>query len=154
MDNLNIKLFNNDSSQVTLPQVSEQKVAEQSSLKSQSIESAISGTKVKTIILPEEAVIDEHNFIFDFSEMETISVFQREAIKSLISTDGDTSLYLYKKNSLVKIGCGDKYTLERMIPIVRAHVFDNGIRVFKDFGDSKPVQEVEGRDITQLRLNL
>lgn len=154
MDNIGIKLFKSDSKEVSLPSIGEEVVEQQKSIMSQSIEGAISGEKVKTLILPEEAMIDKSNIVFDFSEMETISIFQKEALKGLVCKDGDTSLYLYKKNTLVKIGTGHRYLLERLIPLIREQVFGDTVRVFKDFEVGKPVIEMSKKDITQLRLNL
>lgn len=154
MDNIGIKLFKSDSKEVSLPSIGEEVVEQQKSIMSQSIEGAISGEKVKTLILPEEAMIDKSNIVFDFSEMETISIFQKEALKGLVCKDGDTSLYLYKKNTLVKIGTGHRHLLERLIPLIREQVFGDTVRVFKDFEVGKPVIEMNKKDITQLRLNL
>lgn len=154
MDSVNIKLFNSDTTEVALPNVSDEAVEEQKQLMSQSIEKEIGGRQVKKLILPEDSAIEHNNFLFDFSEVESISIFQKEAIKGLISNNGDTALYLYKPSSLVRFGWGDRYTLERLIPIIREQVFGNEIRIFKDFQEGEPLNEVSKKDITKLRINL
>lgn len=151
MDNL--KLFGTSGDDIVMPSVDASESVSDS-LRSDSIASAITGERVKTLIIPENTSIDEVNYVFDFSETETVSVFQKEALKALASTNGDTSLYLYKKSGLVKFGKGISYNLERIIPLVRAHVFSNEIKVYKNFMPGEPVNEVENRDITKLRLNL
>lgn len=154
MDSVNLKLFNSNTDEIVLPNVSPETVEEQKQLMSQSIEKEIGGKQVKKIILPEDSVIEHSNFLFDFSEVESISIFQKEAIKGLISKNGDTALYLYKPSSLVRFGWGDRYTLERLVPILREQVFGNEIRVFKDFQEGQPIIEVSKKDITKLRINL
>lgn len=151
----NIKLFNDSSDEVKLPSVTAEQLQEQQKLRSADITDAISGSTIKTLLLPEETRISDRNFVFDFSDTDKISVFQKEALKSLVTAnDGDTSLYLYRKNGLVEFGKGVRHCLERLIPLMRACVFNNEIRVYKDFCVGKPVQEMESRDITKLRLNL
>ena len=49
---------------------------------------------------------------------------------------------------------GDKYSLERLVPIVKEYVFNNEIKVYKNFQVGKPVEEVDGKDITKMRLKL
>lgn len=148
-----MKLFETSGDNIIMPSVNVSE-SDNDSLRSDSILGAITGEKVKTLIVPENTSIDETNYVFDFSETETVSVFQKEALKALASTNGDVSLYLYKKSGLVKFGKGIQHNLERIIPLVRAHVFSNEIKVYKNFIPGEPVEEVESRDITKLRLNL
>lgn len=155
MDALNIELFEDDGSTIKMPSISPTLTDEQSQLISDDISHAIDGDEVKTLILPEDNDIAEKNFIFDFSDIETISQSQTEAIKALLSIDGDIQLYLYRKQTgLTYFGSGNKYTLERIIPLIRTHVFEDGIRVYKDFKRGNKVEEVTSRDITKMRLHL
>ena len=80
---------------------------------------------------------------------------QKNSLKALVSSEGTIQLYLYiKGKGLMAFGMGEKYTLEKMIPLLRFHVFDNEIKIYKDFKvGCKPV-EIENRDITKMRLNL
>lgn len=156
-----IQLFKHDQSVVSMPTVTEEEVQKQNEeLDSQDITGAISGKKIKTLLLPEESIISEINYIFDFSEVANISPFKKEALKSLVvpkdKEDENTivSLYLYKKNGLVEFGRGDRYVLERLMPLIKVHVFGDEIKIYKNFKRGKPLEEVSGRDITKLRLNL
>ena len=49
---------------------------------------------------------------------------------------------------------GEQYSLERMIPLIKQFVFENKIKVYKNFEKDKPLIEVVSRDITKMRLNL
>ena len=157
MDNAGgIKLFKNDNGSVALPSVSTDDLDKQQALKSQKITEVLAKEMVKTLLLPEDKTIADENYIFDFSEVESISVFKKEALKSLISKSdtADISLYLYRKNGLVQFGKGDRYYLERIIPIMLNNIFGDEIKVYKNFKQGEPLVEVKERDITKLRLNL
>lgn len=154
MEEKELKIFNDDSSKVSMPSISSDELNEQNKLKSHSIDSAISGTTVKKLIVPEESNIEDKNFIFDFTDIDSISVFQMDAIKSFIDSDGDVALYLYNKNGMVKFGYGDKFKLERIIPLVKFNVFDNKLKVYKNYHKGDIPVQLESTDITKLRLNL
>ena len=49
---------------------------------------------------------------------------------------------------------GDKYSLERLVPLVREYVFNNEIKVYKNFKVGDKPEEVDHKDITKMRLNL
>ena len=155
MDNETIKLFNHDQNTVIMPQIKQETDDEnQQSLVSEDISSDISGESVKIIRVKEDTIIDENNFILDLSDVGQITASQKEVIKSLISSYGNTSIYLYKKQGLIKLGEGDKYSLERILPLIKLHVFDNAIRIYKNFKRDEPVNEISTKDITKLRLHL
>ena len=157
MDEATMKLFNSSNDNVVLPSVNEKVVQQQEQLMSADIQGAISGDTVKKLLLPESSKIDPCNFSFDFSEMQSVTVFQREALKSLGSkkeSKQNVSLYLYRKDGLVKFGMGEKYSLEREIPLLRHFIFGDEIRVYKNYVEGEPIVEVTGRDVTQMRLNL
>lgn len=149
-----IKLFN-DNGEITLPNISQADADKSASLISDDINDIITQETVKTLILPESQVIDEKNYVFDFSESESISVFKKEALKGLVSFDRkDVTLYLYKKNKLVEFGKGDSYELDRIIPLMVEHILDEGTKVYKDYKRGEKPKIVEQVDITKLRLNL
>lgn len=153
--NGNIKLFNTDQDNVAMPSIGVATVDEQSALISESIEEAISGEQVKTLILPEDSEIAPLNYIFDFSDVQSINKIQQSALKALVARDGDVQLYLYRKQGgLTAFGEGNKYVLERMIPLIRHHVFNNEIKIYKNFAVGQEVEEVFAKDITKMRLNL
>jgi len=150
-----IKLFDSDNTDVVLPTISSEATDNSKSLISESIDRKILGEKVITLDIPEDSEIAKNNFIFDFTNFGQINVMQKNSLKALVSRDGTVQLYLYiKGKGLMAFGMGEKYTLEKMIPLIKFHVFDNEIKVYKDFKiGCKPV-EVENRDITKMRLNL
>lgn len=157
MDNSTINIFGkNSDTKAIMPTINTEVSSEQSELisdENQVYENIMHDTVVR-ISLPKESKIADKNFIFDFSNMEAISVFQKEALKSLVSIEGNVSLYLYKKGTITKFGEGEQFNLERMIPLLRHYVFCDDIRIYKNYSEEKPIEEIEARDITKLRLNL
>lgn len=156
MDNeSNIKLFNTDQNAVVMPHISAEVDEGTASLMSDTLEGAILGDKVKTLIIPEDTEIAPYNYIFDFSDLQSINVIQKSSLKSLISRYGDVQLYIYNKTKgLTAFGMGDKYSLERLVPLLREYVFNNEIKVYKNFRVGERPEEVDHKDITKMRLNL
>ena len=156
MDNeTNIKLFDTNENDIVMPSVSTEATENDSALISESIDGAILGEKVKTLIIPEDTEIAPINYVFDFSELETINVIQKSSLKSLVSLYGDVQLYIYNdKKGLTAFGMGDKYSLERLVPLIRKYVFNDEIKVYKNFEVGYKPEEVDHKDITKMRLNL
>ena len=156
MDNeSNIKLFNTDHNAIVMPHISAEVSEDTASLMNDTLADAILGDKVKTLIIPEDTEIAPYNYIFDFSDLQTINVIQKSSLKSLISRYGDVQLYIYNKTrGLTAFGMGDKYSLERLVPLVREYVFNNEIKIYKNFRVGERPEEVDHKDITRMRLNL
>lgn len=153
MDKMSINLFGSDLSEVSLPNISEKDVEDSKKLYSADISDAILGEQVETLIIPKETSINPENIVIDFSEIGSISTIQRDVIKSLVNEEGHTEIYLYKKNSLVSIGVGDKYYMERVVPIIKDAIFNNEVRIYKNYQPGKPIYEITGRDFTKMRMN-
>lgn len=150
-----IKLFNNSNDKIEMPSMTDGDIENQQSLVSENIEDKISQHKIKALNIKEDTVIAPFNYVFDFSTTDNISVLKRNVLKSLIDNrNGDTTLYLYGKSGLCEIGKGERYNLARVIPLIKSSVFDDTVRVYKDFQPNEPLKEVNRRDITKLRLNL
>lgn len=156
MDNEStLKLFNTDPDAIAMPHISSEVSEDSSKLISESINDAILGDQVKTLIIPEDTEIAPYNYIFDFSDLSSINVIQKSSLKSLISRYGDIQLYIYNKTKgLTAFGMGDKYSLERLVPLIREFVFNNEIKVYKNFRVGETPEEVDHKDITKMRLNL
>lgn len=154
-NNINIKLFKEDKNEVAMPSIGTDMTSEQEELISDSIDTAIGGEQVKVVILKEVEEIAENNYIFDFTDLQSINVIQKEALKSLVSNTGNVQLYLYKKGSgLTSFGMGDRYNLELMVPLVKNYVFNDEVKVYKNYKVGERVKEVIGKDITKMRLHL
>ena len=156
MDNISdIKLFKEDKNEVAMPSINIEMTSEQKELISDDVSKAISGEQVKIVILKEVNEIAEDNYIFDFTELASINVIQKEALKSLVSNNGNVQLYLYKKGSgLSSFGVGERYNLEMMVPLVRNYVFNSDIKIYKNYRVGEPAKEVISKDITKMRLHL
>ena len=156
MDNEStLKLFNTDPDAIAMPHISSEVSEDSSKLISESINDAILGDQVKTLIIPEDTEIAPYNYIFDFSDLSSINVIQKSSLKSLISRYGDIQLYIYNKTKgLTAFGMGDKYSLERLVHLLREFVFNNEIKVYKNFRVGETPEEVDHKDITKMRLNL
>jgi hypothetical protein len=120
-----------------------------------SLKDTIMGEKVKTVLINEETEIYPYNYVLDFSEVDSINAIQKDALKALVTRDGDIKLYLYKKNTgLTSFGMGSKYQLESLMPLIKQYVFADAIKVYKNFNPNGVNHEVKSRDITKLRMNL
>lgn len=146
-----LKLFNDDSPEIMMPSAN---IESNKGLQEGALKDAIDGEVVQRLVLPKSSIIDRENFVFDFSNVDTITIFQKEALKSLIKSEGTVSLYLYRPNGMVKIGKGEKYSLERMVPLVKRYIFNDEINVYKNYIAGMPAKKVVSGDITQMRLNL
>lgn len=155
MDELNIQLFKDDGSKIAMPSISNEELEKQKSLVSENVEKGILGDTVKTLLIPEDAEIADLNYIFDFSTLESINPVQKEALKALVRLDGNVQLYLYKSEiGLTAFGTGDDFLLEKMVPLIKFHVFNDEIRVVKNFKRGHQLNEVKTMDFTKMRLNL
>lgn len=149
------QLFNTNANDISMPSIKNELSDDDKVLISDSIDSAILNKQVKTLILPEQTDISKLNYILDFTDLKRINRMQREAIQSLLSKDGDVHIYLYtRQKGLFSVGFGSKYTLERLVPILKKFVFDDELPIYKNFEVGKELIEVESKDITQMRLNL
>lgn len=150
--NDDIKLFKNEGDVVALPS---QDLKVDETLMKDDLDNKIMGQVVKVLDIPEDTEIEDENYIFDFGEVGIINVMQKKALTALISKDGDIRLYLYnKKNGLFAFGYGEKYKLEKIIPILRRNVLDDEVKVYKNYKIGERPVEVKDRDITKMRLNL
>ena len=153
----NINLFKDDGKMVAMPSLPSIQASEdsQSALISKGVDEAISGEQVKTLLLPEDEVIEDENYVINLAEIESVSTMQLNALKCLLSHYGDIAIYLYtKKAGLKYIGFGERYELERLVPILKHYVFDDKIIIYKDFKENGVANIVESKDITKMKLNL
>ena len=151
---MDINLFKNDNGEVALPSIEIQQSDEQAKLMSDNIASELSKPTIKTIRIKEDIEIDPLNFVIDLSCVDTVTVLQKDVLKSLISSSGDASIYLYKKQGLIKIGVGKRFELERLFPIIKNAVFNDEIKVYKNLNKGGEIEEINTKDITNYRLNL
>lgn len=148
-----IKLISADPNKVALPSINNDN--NDSDLISESIDGAILGEQVKTLIIPEENEIYPLNYVIDLTNYKTMSALQKQSLVALLSVYGDIELYLYSDSmGLVSFGMGDKYSLERLIPLVKQYVFDDELAIYKNLQSNGQYEVVKGRDITKMRLNL
>ena len=155
MDKASIRLFNNDGNEVAMPSIDKELNSEDTKLISESIDKALLNDEVKTLLLPEHQDIALKNYIIDFTNHPVVSRVQRTALHSIISKDGDIQIYFYtQKKGLYSLGFGDKYKLERILPILKQYIFEDKIAIYKDFRIGEEVHEVKSKDITKIRINL
>ena len=93
--------------------------------------------------------------MLDFTACESPTIFRREILKSIISTDKENAtvaIYLCNKDKFVQIGWGEKYFLSRMLPLIKVNIFQDDIRVFKNVHHGEDLQEVKGADLSDYKL--
>lgn len=149
-----IDIFSDDGKAPEMPSINKEQSGEESTLKSEGTEDAISGVSVKTVLIKEDSDIEYPNYILDFSNVGSVNVIQKSALKSLISEDGDTSIYLYNKDAIVKIGSGIGETLSTLINIINQSTMNGEVAVYKDVIPGEEIEEIHGKDITKLRMRI
>ena len=96
------------------------------------------------------------NYLIDLSRLKSWSYMQRQSLKSLISKNGDTSIYLLSGavDKPVLLGKGKREILDFILPGIKQGVFDNQIRIYKDFDDESEKKEIDNLDVTDFKLDL
>lgn len=153
----NTGLFSDDGKHVIIPNISDDEVLRQSALISKDLGNSISEKVIDPLNIKEGTHIDTENYVFDYSRVQNINIFEKNVLKSLLNKEsGNVSLYLYNKSGkLSYIGKGERYTLARILPLLKGNVFSEELNILKDYviGDSN-IQLVNSKDITKLRLKL
>ena len=152
----NISLFSDDGMRVALPKVSDEEVQKQQGLMTEDISEIISAETISPLRI-KEGILDTENYVFDYSRVQTVSIFEKNVLKSILDAEnGDISIYLYNRNDkLSYIGKGERYRLARILPLLKNNVFSAELNILKDYvAGSSDVQLVTSKDITKLRLKL
>lgn len=170
MDNTSgIKLFNDDSTEIAMPSVD---IPKDESFVADQLGDAIEGEQVQKVLLPFSNILEEVNYVLDFTDISTITVFQKEALKGLLykkhkktlkETNNEDNedkvelitVYMYRKaKDVVELGKGEKFHLERAIPLLKKYVFDNEINVYKNYNSSTQEAITITENTISCRLNL
>ena len=118
----------------------------------------ISKDTVEQVIIPDAPgeEFDRSNYLIDLSRLKSWSYMQRQSLKSLISKNGDTSIYLLSGavDKPVLLGKGKREILDFILPGIKQGVFDNQIRIYKDFDDESEKKEIDNLDVTDFKLDL
>lgn len=153
----NMQLFPDDGNNIYMPSMTDDSLQDQQSLMSDNISTLISADTISPLNIKEGTHIDTENYIFDYSKVQSISMFEKNVLKSLLNKDsGNVSIYLYNKSGrLSYIGKGEKYQLARILPLLKANVFSSELNILKDYAiGSENIHLVNSKDITKLRLKL
>ncbi len=124
-------------------------------LRSENIDRLILGETVKTLNIKETDNIADVNYIIDFSKIKSIQPIQKDVLKSLISpVGGDVTIYLYNESKLISVGLGESSNLAKMMPLIQKYVFNEQVQIFKNYKVGEKPVLVQGKSISELRLNL
>lgn len=168
MDELNIKIFNHDSSEICMPN---KDIKQDESLTQDNFGEAISGDVVQRVLVTIKNKLAPSNYVLDFSNVGAITIFQKEALRSLVykkkkatlkelefGTQEEPELItLYMARSgkdLTELGKGEKYFLEKALPLLRTCVFGDEIVIFKDLDSNGQHIEVISDEKVSYRLNI
>lgn len=171
MDNTSgIKLFNDDSTEIAMPSVD---IPKDESFVADQLGDALEGEQVQKVLLPFSNVLEASNYVLDFTDISTITVFQKEALKGLLykkhkktlkELDSEDSsednvelitIYMYRKaKDTVELGKGEKFHLEKAIPLLKKYVFSDEIKVYKNYNPGSQEAIVITEKNISFRLNL
>lgn len=152
-----VNLFSDDGKHIELPNIADEKLQAQQALMSESISTIISAETISPLNIKEGTQIDPENYVFDYSKVQNINIFEKNVLKSLLNKErGNVSIYLYNKSGkLSYIGKGERYQLARILPLFKSNVFSMELNILKDYVIGDPnIQLVNSKDITKLRLKL
>lgn len=156
-NNDTIEIFADKGDTIQLPSDSGSNSLEQYNiLRSDGVEDIIKQKVVKTIIIPEGTELAEENYVLDFSNYNNPTIFKREILRSLISTDkenANVAIYLCNDNKFIQIGWGEKYYLSRILPLIKLNIFGDDVGVYKNVHHGEELQEVKGLDLSEYKLN-
>lgn len=125
-----------------------------SELMSEGVERAITGDVVKEVLLKEEFGIMVPNYVIDLSNVESVCKIQSMTLDAILDPEGDTAVYIYVSKSLQKLGMGNGDILNRILVPVMKNVFDEKCKVYRDFKEGEPLNIVDGKSISSLRLTI
>lgn len=155
-NNSSIDLFGNESSDMIMPTDTEVS-GDLAGLVSADISSSLLGERVRKVIMSEENGIKLPNYVIDISELidkKTLD-FKMQALSSVCSgEDGDATIYIFTGKTMTRVGSGYISVLETTLPIL-SDCFGSGVRIYRNLKeDSNGLDEVKGRDITKMKLNI
>lgn len=152
-----VNLFSDDGKHIEIPNIADEKLQAQQALMSENISTVISAETISPLNIKEGTQIDSENYVFDYSKVQNINIFEKNVLKSLLNKEqGNVSIYLYNKSGkLSYIGKGERYQLARILPLFKGNVFSSELNILKDYTIGDPnIQLVNSKDITKLRLKL
>ena len=121
---------------------------------SHGVEEAISGSTVKSILIPETLDLTIPNYVLDFRKATKLRQHQVKALTSIIADDGDTAIYVVLPNGMEKLGMGIGSSLDRVLPAGVQSIFGSACTLFQNVERGKPLRELKQQDINKLRLRL
>ena len=163
----NIDLFANDGKAPIIPSIGEKvklpdsdkefnqhSVSQGVSLISVGVEEAISGDKVKSVLIPETLEVSLPNYILDFRGAKNVREHCLAALEGMLTDEGDTHIYIWLDNVLSRVGMGISSSLERILPPGMQSMFGNMCRIYQDAEPGRPVREIKQHDPSKIRLRL
>lgn len=161
-----IKLFNDESADIAMPSADSEKNKE---LIKNTFGNAIDGDIVQKVLVTIKSSIAPKNYVLDFSNVGIITIFQKEALKSLVYKKKKQTIkeqeqyeepelitiYMARTGKdLTELGKGERYYLEKALPLLKSHIFADDIVVYKDFKADGSHIEIISDEKVNYRLNL
>ena len=150
-------------------------------LKSNSIDDAMTGTYVKTALLPEDAAVEPVNYTLDFNGVEQISQYQMRALDELLIDDDDAKairikeeeekqlhpdknskkygssiipIYVWANKDVLKLGYGYLETVSRLLPQIVQRVFVGQCKLYRDVKPGETAHLASGKNLDALVMQI
>ena len=150
-------------------------------LKSNSIDDAMTGTYVKTALLPEDAAVEPVNYTLDFNGVEQISQYQMRALDELLIDDDDAKairlkeeeeqqlhpdknnkkygssiipIYVWVNKDVLKLGYGYLETVSRLLPQIVQRVFVGQCKLYRDVKPGETAHLASGKNLDALVMQI
>lgn len=117
-------------------------------------EKAIVQRTVPKVLIADGTEMKFPCYILDYNDVTETTVFEQEAIRSLLEPDTDeVQVYIRLHDKLYKVGASTSQKLNSVIDIYKNYSADERCRVYR-CDSSEKKEEIKRRDITKIRLSL
>ena len=150
-------------------------------LKSNSIDDAMTGTYVKTALLPEDTAVEPVNYTLDFNGVQQISQYQMRALDELLIDDDDAKairlkeeeeqqlhpdknnkkygssiipIYVWVNKDVLKLGYGYLETVSRLLPQIVQRVFVGQCKLYRDVKPGETAHLASGKNLDALVMQI
>jgi len=123
-----------------------------SNLMSVGIDEALKKDKLDTVLLQEETEVHIPSYLIDMTEVGDIMPATLRALQTMISTEGDTAVYMKKGDMVGVIGYGDRHELYSRLETYINNVYSGKAKLYKNTG--KGFKLVKPMDIDSVILDI
>lgn len=146
----NLNLFD-DSEGIVLPCNNAETGSTGNVLESMGITEAISGTTVKSMLIPEVDNVIIPCYLIDLRNTKATRSTTL-GLTALLREDGDTAIYIQNPVKIIKLGMGNESVLYNVMSTAIHHMFSGKAKLYKNTGSG--FNPVDDSDVSNVILRL